>query len=157
MAERGTSPLDSLFAFGIDPTEGDTPAEDASEWPDLAEIRKYNADIRQTLDTLLPHGLDAERFGECDVETPSTAFLIDVAIEHRLMHAETLAYMINQLSAARRVRRTMPRPAIDVVERARIPAGVATLGVARSTRAFAWDNEHDAHQVDVPRSRSSAA
>jgi len=58
--------------------------------------------------------------------------------------------MMNRSSAARRIRRTMPQPPIAAVERTRIPAGAATLGVARSARSFAWDNEHDAHQVDVP-------
>jgi ergothioneine biosynthesis protein EgtB len=148
---RPTSELDALFAFGIDPVGGGgLPNEDASEWPDLARIRAYNHEVRHTLDSLLPHALDAERFGECH-DGASTAFLIDLAIEHRLMHAETLAYMINQSSFARRIRRTVPTPpAARRNELVRIPAGEATLGADRDARMFAWDNEHDAHRVEVP-------
>jgi ergothioneine biosynthesis protein EgtB len=149
--KRPASELDALFAFGIDPVGGGLPNESASEWPDVASIRAYNHEVRHTLDSLLPHALDAERFGECESGESSAAFLVDVAIEHRLMHAETLAYMINQSSTARRIRRTLPEAPVerrnDLV---RIPAGEATLGVDRDARAFAWDNEHDAHRVEVP-------
>lgn len=150
---RQPSELDKLFAFGIDPLGSHLPSEDASEWPDIARIRTYCKDVRHTLDALLPHALDAERFGEPnDDDAPSTAFLMDVAIEHRLMHAETLAYMINQSSAARRIRHTTPAPPVERrLDIVRIPAGATTLGIDRdASRAFAWDNEHDAHRVAVP-------
>jgi len=149
---REPSEFDALFAFGIDPLGHDAPNEIASAWPDLSRIRAYNEDIRRALDTALPHALEAERFGERSHDTASTATLIEVAIEHRLMHAETLAYMINQSSMARRIRRTTPMPSTARgTEMLRIPAGVATLGLARdASREFAWDNEFDAHQVEVP-------
>jgi ergothioneine biosynthesis protein EgtB len=147
---RAASELDALFAFGIDPVGGGLPDESASEWPDIARIRAYNHDVRHMLDSLLPHSLDAERFGERR-DGASTAFLIDLAIEHRLMHAETLAYMINQSSIARRIRRTVPAPPAERRNAlVRIPAGEATLGIDRDARVFAWDNEHDAHRVAVP-------
>jgi len=149
-SRRAASELDALFAFGIDPVGGGLPDEAASAWPDLARIRAYNDDVRHTLDALLPNALDAERFGE-HRDDASTAFLVDVAIEHRLMHAETLAYMINQSSVARRIRHTVPAPPVERRnELVRIPAGEATLGVDRDARVFAWDNEHDAHRVAVP-------
>jgi ergothioneine biosynthesis protein EgtB len=148
---RAPSELDDLFAFGIDPVGGNTPDEPASAWPDAATIRAYNRDLRHTLDGSLPHMLDAERFGEHAGDTPSAATLLDAAIEHRLMHAETIAYMINQSSIARSVRGTTPVPArVSSCELVRIPAGTATLGVEPDMRTFTWDNEHDAHLVDVP-------
>lgn len=147
---RPASALDALFAFGIDPVGGGLPNEAASEWPDVARIRAYNHEVRHTLDSLLPQALDAERFGERR-DRVSTAFLIDAAIEHRLMHAETLAYMINQSSVARRIRRTLPALQVQRDQPlVRIPAGEATLGIDRDARVFAWDNEHDAHRVHVP-------
>lgn len=150
-ARRSDSELDRLFAFGIDPLGANEPNESASAWPSLQTVRAYVHRIRRTLDTLLPHALDAERFGE-SYETQNTAFMVDVAIEHRLMHAETLAYMINQSTMARRVRQSTPAPMSAAnTEMVRVPAGVATLGIDReqTPRAFAWDNEHDAHAVDV--------
>ena len=147
-SERAPSELDTLFAFGIDPQGDDLPHDAASDWPDLARVRAYCHDVRHTLDLELPLALDAERFDHDD--GASTALLIDVAIEHRLMHAETLAYMINQSSSARRIRRTLPAAAPSAQERIRIPEGTATLGADRDPRVFTWDNEHDAHAVDVP-------
>jgi len=75
-------------------------------------------------------------------------------IEHRLMHAETLAYMLHQLPFNQKVanprlpelllRPVMPR----MLE---IPAGQATLGLARCrTDIFGWDNEYEEHTVAVP-------
>lgn len=148
---RAASELDVLFAFGIDPTDGTAPDEAASAWPDISRVRAYNLDLRYKLDMLLPHALDAERFDGPADHAPTTALLIDVAIEHRLMHAETLAYMINRSSIERRVRDSGPFPSlVRSTEMIPIPAGAATLGVERGAAPFAWDNEHDAHQVDVP-------
>ena len=45
--------------------------------------------------------------------------------------------------------------AADMRASVRIPAGRATLGAARAIGAFGWDNEFEAHQVDVPASRST--
>jgi len=80
--------------------------------------------------------------------------LLNVAIEHRLMHAETLAYMLHQLPLDRKVRKQrkpeliVPPVAPTMIE---IPAGRATLGLARGDEgAFGWDNEYEAQTVDVP-------
>jgi ergothioneine biosynthesis protein EgtB len=69
------------------------------------------------------------------------------------MHAETLAYMLHQLPHDRKVRIDVPR-AIEVPESKNgsvdIPGGPATLGLPRDGGVFGWDNEFDAHTVDVP-------
>src|SRR5690242_2999032 len=66
--------FDHLFAFGIDPAAGDLPSDQPSDWPKLAEIDQYNSRVRQTVDETLP-------------DLPPA--LVEAAIEHRLMHAET--------------------------------------------------------------------
>src|SRR5512143_463173 len=35
--------FDRLFAFGIDPGEGNLPSDVASDWPRVAEVKRYNA------------------------------------------------------------------------------------------------------------------
>jgi formylglycine-generating enzyme required for sulfatase activity len=69
------------------------------------------------------------------------------------MHQETLLYMWQQLPHAQKTRPTYlpyevkaPVPPRDVI---RIPAGPATLGARRDSRTFGWDNEFDAHAVEV--------
>ena len=39
--------FDHLFAFGIDPEEGRLPADSASEWPGVEEVRRYNCRTRE--------------------------------------------------------------------------------------------------------------
>src|SRR5439155_16119608 len=76
-----------------------------------------------------------------------------VAIEHRLMHAETLAYLLHQLPLARKIPgAALPQPAALPVatRRVRIPGGRATLGMPRGAGVFGWDNEFEQQVVEVP-------
>src|SRR6185503_7841958 len=71
--------LDQLFAFGIDPVDGGLPSDQPSDWPALTQVRRYALRVREGLDAMLQ---DAPEI------------LLNTAIEHRLMHAETRAYML---------------------------------------------------------------
>jgi len=130
--------LDGLFAFGIDPVDGGLPSDQPSDWPTLDQVHRYGSRIREELDVALD--------GVPEI-------LLNTAIEHRLMHAETLAYMLHRLPLEKKIRprqvgvpeRGQPRP--EVID---IPGGCVTLGLSRSDAAFGWDNEYEAHVVDVP-------
>ena len=128
--------FDRLFAFGIDPVGGGLPTDAPSDWPSADEVNSYNRRVRQTLDDA---GHDSR--------------LLHMALEHRLMHAETLAYMLHQLPLERK--RPERQAAVPEAEPARgevieVPAGCVTLGLARNG-CFGWDNEFEAHQVGVAR------
>jgi ergothioneine biosynthesis protein EgtB len=145
--------FDRLFAFGIDPVGGGLPTDQPSDWPRLAEISAYNLRVREGLDKILSEDLNA----------PASRWqyqrhiILCTAIEHRLMHAETLAYMLHQLPTERK---TAPRdyqslasskPGIPAVARmVEIPAGEVTLGMRRDGPTFGWDNEFEAHSAHVP-------
>jgi gamma-glutamyl hercynylcysteine S-oxide synthase len=141
---------DNLFAFGIDPVGGGLPTDVPSDWPSISEVEKYNLLVRAKLDERL-NDLFASRTGNGpdDLET-----LLHVSIEHRLMHAETIAYLLHNLPVDRKT--PHPGPVADPKPAPRqrmvpIPAGVATLGQARNTRgAFGWDNEFEAQGFSVP-------
>src|SRR6185436_18433548 len=75
--------FDQLFAFGIDPISGNLPDDKPGDWPEPSEILKYNANLRAEVDACLREAKDM--------------FVFWLAIEHRLMHAETLAYMLHWL------------------------------------------------------------
>ena len=127
--------FDRLFAFGIDPVDGGLPSDTPSDWPPEADVRNYVRCVRQILD-----------------DVPHDDFLLHMALEHRLMHAETLAYMLHRLPFEAKIPEAQqPLPRNEPVRRGTIdiPAGSATLGLPRNG-AFAWDNEFDAHQVEVP-------
>ncbi|HUJ94669.1 MAG TPA: SUMF1/EgtB/PvdO family nonheme iron enzyme [Terriglobales bacterium] len=143
------SEFDRLFAFGIDPVGGSLPSDQPSDWPSLAEVRGYVRRVRETLDHAL-EGLSGNSEGSAEFPV---SLLLNVAIEHRLMHAETLTYMLHQLPLDRKIRQA-GRPeliASSVTRRMiEIPAGSATLGLSRASGAFGWDNEFEQHSVSAP-------
>ncbi|MEO6593901.1 MAG: SUMF1/EgtB/PvdO family nonheme iron enzyme [Planctomycetota bacterium] len=133
------------FAFGIDPTDGELPRDRAEDWPTVETVRRRNAELRADVDARL-------------AKAPLQGWLERgwawrLCIEHRAMHAETLAYSLAWLPHEHK--KPGPKPAgIDAVpprtEIVRIPGGHATLGRDREERHAGWDNEFDVHRVFVP-------
>ena len=127
--------FDRLFAFGIDPVDGGLPSDTPSDWPSLSEVQHYVRRVRHTLD-----------------DAAHDHWLLHMALEHRLMHAETLAYMLHLMPFESKLAETQQAVASaepvrhEIIE---IPAGSATLG-SRRNGAFGWDNEFDAQQAEVP-------
>jgi iron(II)-dependent oxidoreductase len=145
--------FDRLFAFGIDPVGSGLPTDHPSDWPSIAAVRDYVRKTRAVLDEKLADALSDSATPAFDEFPLST--LLNVAVEHRLMHAETLAYMLHQLPQDRD-RKVRHPDALDllsppVVHRSiDIPAGSVTLGLSRGSSVFGWDNEYEAHHVSVP-------
>ena len=125
------SEFDNLFAFGIDPVGEGLPTDLPKDWPSVEEIRSYNQQVRTAVD-----------------RSPADELLWNVAIEHRLMHAETLAYLLHQLP----VEKKFFQPQVEVLSEpgeggmVKTPAGTVTLGLSEG---FGWDNEFDAHTMNV--------
>ena len=142
--------LDRLFAFGIDPVGGGLPTDQPTQWPSVPAVREYVRKIRAALDEKLPEARDSGSAGR-DGFPLST--LLDVAVEHRLMHAETLAYMLHQLPLDRKIRQAEAASSLAVPVNhgsVEIPGGEITLGLSRTSNSFGWDNEFSAHTVNVP-------
>jgi formylglycine-generating enzyme required for sulfatase activity len=127
--------FDHLFEFGIDPPVGKAPQDEPSDWPSEGEIRAYNQRAREIINQVLEQAPEQ---------------IAHVALEHRLMHAETLAYLFHNLPYDQKVPapvdslHSTQKPPARMIE---IPAGRATLGQAAGE--FGWDNEFDQHQVNV--------
>jgi ergothioneine biosynthesis protein EgtB len=140
--------FDRLFAFGIDPVGGGLPTDQPSDWPWRGEIEQYNRRVRQTLD----EALGKISFSEPGQPLLRNGYILNVAIEHRWMHADTLAYMLHQLPLERKLARPAgpapdsPAPVHRMIE---IPAGTAALGRPRND-GFGWDNEFEIHEEKVP-------
>jgi len=142
--------FDKLFAFGIDPLGGDLPTDVLTDWPTISEVVRYQNNVRSKLDERLNEVLSTEPAHQpSEIET-----LLHVAIEHRLMHAETIAYLLHNLQAERKAAHTAPTADPDPApeqQMVAIPAGTATLGQERDVLgAFGWDNEFDIEEVSVP-------
>ncbi|MBV8549877.1 MAG: SUMF1/EgtB/PvdO family nonheme iron enzyme [Acidobacteriaceae bacterium] len=124
--------LDDLFQAGIDPDSSHLPADTPADWPTLQQVLSYVERCRKHVDYNL------ERAPE-DV--------VCMALEHRQMHLETLAYMFhnfgydskNPIAAPMLENHFAPGNINDWCD---IPAGEALLGKPRDD-TFGWDNEYD--------------
>lgn len=133
--------FDRLFAFGIDPKPGHTQQDERSDWPEIAEVRAYNRRVRQALDDLL---------------NQTSEELLFVALEHRLMHAETFAYLLHSLSIGQKQKpfvASLPQSPAPTHIMREVPGGTVTLGQPRKDPfggiQFGWDNEFESHEVAV--------
>ena len=118
--------FDRLFAFGIDPVGGGLPMDRRRDWPGIEEVNAYRVRVRESLDRSL------ESAPLPDDRESSFGRLLNVAIEHRLMHAETLAYMFHQMPFERKRgaagRRELQGDSF-APDAVRVAAGRATLGL----------------------------
>jgi gamma-glutamyl hercynylcysteine S-oxide synthase len=132
--------FDKLFEFGIDPPVGQLPSDQPSDWPPPDAILAYNKRVREAIDLALNQGQVPEQ-------------LWHVVIEHRLMHAETLAYLLHNLPSDRKIAPVDTEIVTDSAPVAasmiEVPAGQAVLGRKRGN-GFGWDNEFDEHAVSTP-------
>jgi ergothioneine biosynthesis protein EgtB len=160
--------LETLFARGIDPHETTVGAGGAARagaagrageagragrddgWPALDEVRAFADEAdRQVIDAIL----------HADVDQPCHPLLdraeaVFTILEHEVMHQETLLYMWHRLPLEQKRKPVGYEPRLEGVppssEWVQIPAGCATLGVARGAQEFGWDNEHPALSANVP-------
>ncbi len=128
--------FDALFEAGIDPREGELPQDDPSDWPSVEEVHTYNAHVRHAID------------GAIEDVSPD---MVQVIIEHRLMHAETTAYLMQHMNEEGKINPgvvssfSRMSPELQMVH---IPGGSITLG-QNPTDGFGWDNEFSAHILQV--------
>ncbi len=130
--------FDQLFEAGIDPAVGTASSDTPSDWPTIQEVEGYNVRVRQEVDQALE-------------QVPEE--MVHVAIEHRLMHVETTAYLLHHLDSSKKqaplstpLSLNGQAPSEEMVE---IPEGWTRLG-RRCEEGFGWDNEFREHDVFVP-------
>jgi|SRR5579884_312566 len=149
----GEAPLDvrleKLFERGIDPGTIDAAAKHArTDWPSKDEIEAFGrACDERVYDALANAQIFDDRVRR--LVRGQAAFTV---LEHEPMHHETLMYIIHRLSREQKTivpqqHRYTPAPQNEFID---VPAGIATLGARREVIPFAWDNEFDEHQVEVP-------
>jgi formylglycine-generating enzyme required for sulfatase activity len=145
--------LDDLFAFGIDPPPGELPSDRPEDWPSLEQTRGYARQARARVDQVIERA-------------PAAA--LDMAVEHRLMHAETFSYILHNLPLDRRIAPSVERrhassdveSGVSLNQRGGdsstpdhrwigIPAGEAVLG-RRHGSGFGWDNEFGECRQQIP-------
>ena len=130
--------FDELFEAGIDPAVGSASTDRPSDWPTIEAVEGYNARVRQEVDRVIE-------------QVPEK--MVHVAIEHRLMHIETTAYLLHHLNPCEKqaplfvpLSLNGRAPSEEMIE---ISEGTAHLGRCPE-EGFGWDNEFGEHEVDVP-------
>jgi gamma-glutamyl hercynylcysteine S-oxide synthase len=131
--------LDDLFQAGIDPDAAQLPKDEAGDWPSLDQVLAYVERCRKRVDENLDRA-------------PEEA--VQMALEHRLMHLETLAYMFHNFPLELKNAPRSYRPSLAAVagggnEWCAIPAGDAVLGKPRDS-SFGWDNEYEEVRSRIP-------
>jgi ergothioneine biosynthesis protein EgtB len=132
--------FDSLFERGIDPMGVDH-YESSAEWPVVNEVIEYRDRVRKELfDAIEPV---ADRAGVDPLAERGRIF--EVAIEHELMHQETLQYILQQLPFDHK-RKPVPMPPYRFDGAASsaivtVGAGLVVLGADFDGIPFGWDNE----------------
>jgi ergothioneine biosynthesis protein EgtB len=140
--------FDSLFERGIDPVGVDA-YESATEWPPISEVLAYRDRVRSELVEAIA------KVGQHGDNDPLTEHgrIFEVAIEHELMHQETLQYILQQLPLTSKKRPPSMAP-YDFGGAARpakveVAGGPVLLGADFETAAFGWDNEFPQLEVEV--------
>jgi gamma-glutamyl hercynylcysteine S-oxide synthase len=144
--------LESLFARGIDPAEAPDPAdfdEVRRAWPSREAVRQFSdaADAR-VIEAL--EKADIEQAGHPLLDRAEAAFTI---LEHEAMHQETLLYMWHRLAFEQKRAPEGYAPRVDgrvpTSEFVDVGGGHVSLGVARGSIPFGWDNELPDYRVAV--------
>ncbi len=130
--------LETLFRAGIDPDSNHLPSDKPSDWPSIENVNAYVKRCRKEVDESL------ERAPE-DV--------IHMAVEHREMHLETLAYMFHNFDyELKNLPNVMDADEIPRSHWANewrdVPAGDAVLGKPHDD-SFGWDNEFEEFRTPV--------
>ncbi len=131
--------LDALFQAGIDPDSAHLPADKPADWPALELVKKYVDRCRKSVDENIEHAPEDVSY---------------MALEHRLMHLETLAYMFHNFGHERKnvsaAQSSSAEGKTEVSNEWRdIPEGEAILGKPQDG-TFGWDNEYEEVRMRVP-------
>jgi iron(II)-dependent oxidoreductase len=130
--------FDKLFEFGIDPEPGTAARDQPEDWPATSEVLEYNHKVRAKVDAVLD---------------TAPAQIVNVALEHRWMHAETLAYLLHAMPHDKK---TPPEQSQMCAATGHFPGAGAMIDIAggcvtlgQAPGQFGWDNEFGQHRVPV--------
>src|SRR3989441_6541184 len=146
--------FDEIFDRGIDPDVDDPSTchahpEVPERWPALDEVIAYRDLVRNAV----VESVDKVAARASTNLMAEHNRVLSMAIEHELMHQETLLYIVQQLGSDQKIR--LPGVAYPTREGMRprsvvIAEGKATLGAFFGDLDFGWDNEFPFTKVEVP-------
>ena len=145
--------MERLFERGIDPDSIDAavPRSGAdTAWPSRDAVLDYGARADAAIvDALATAAFDLDGATHRAMRQGEAIF---TALEHEAMHQETLLYMWHRLPFAQKLPPEPPRYELGPAptpSRVAVAAGTATLGAARGSIPFGWDNEYGEQRAAV--------
>ncbi len=142
--------FDRLFERGIDPSdEAQAQQQSIAAWPEVSAVIDYRDRVRAAIRERIARVLERshEVLGQ-------NGRILHVAVEHELMHHETLMYMFAQCSEGLVQRPAWVLPPEDGpgkdAQIRDVPAGKARIGATFDEIEFGWDNEFGAEEWLVP-------
>jgi formylglycine-generating enzyme required for sulfatase activity len=140
--------LEKLFERGIDPGSADAAREhERADWPTKEQIEAFGRQCDERIYDAIAHAQLVNR----DVPRLVRGESVFTILEHEQMHHETLMYIIHRLppELKGRIAQEHHDGAAPKNEFVQVSGGKATLGADRESIPFGWDNEFNAHSVDV--------
>lgn len=153
--ERIDPHMESIFAVGVDEMSWDDLSEAHYQWPGVAAVKNYRANVRarvlgliESLDLSLP------------INWQNPWWPIIMGIEHERIHLETSSVLIRQ----NELTRVKPQPQWQAcTDTAQAPenklitvtAGPVDLGKDFDHAYYGWDNEYGKHRAEVAEFKAS--
>ena len=153
--ERVDPRLESIFAIGVDEMSWDDLNEQSYEWPSVEETRLYRDRVRKVVN----HLIDTMPL-TLPIKDDSICWVILMGIEHENIHIETSSVLIRQLPISSLLKSRLwslstdmgNAPTNQLIE---VASSHISIGKAKSSKLYGWDNEYGRHQANIPAFKAS--
>lgn len=149
LKERINPHFEAMFAVGVDEMSWDDLDETHYDWPSVAEVQAYRAQVRGVVDDLIQHEPLT-----LPIDWQHRWWVIIMAIEYERIHLETSSVLIRQHElqyvqphlAWQACRHSGTAPQNNLLE---IPAGKVHSDKAFNDEHYGWDNEYGLHEAQI--------
>ncbi|MCK9309799.1 MAG: 5-histidylcysteine sulfoxide synthase [Candidatus Cloacimonetes bacterium] len=150
ISKRINPEYESMFAVGVDEMSWDDLNDSNYNWPSIAEVRAYRAEVRALVDELIKT-LPLPKNG---ITWDSPWWAIMMGIEHQRIHLETSSVLIRQLPLSEVQQLEFwdichESGAAPKNELLNVKGGQIKLGKESNDPLYGWDNEYGTKQVEV--------
>ncbi len=147
--ERINPRFESMFAVGVDEMSWDDLNEANYDWPTVAEVKAYRAQVRQVVDQAI-HKLPLTM----PIQWNHPFWVVLMGIEHQRIHLETSSVIIRRLP----IDMVRPLPQWDICplsgaaptnQLIPVSGGRVVQGKGKDHPLYGWDNEYGHLETEV--------
>ena len=154
--------LEAMMAVGVDEMSWDDLNTAHYDWPSVAAVKRYRADMRKLVDEFIQ-----TMPLELPIRWNSPAWLILMGIEHERIHLETSSVIMRQMrldelrrgdeltAEEQRLWASCPTAGSSPAnEWLPVAATHVRLGKPETDRTYGWDNEYGVEEAELPAFRA---